>query len=273
MFAPNLAQQPARQQQSSASPCRMHDFHFNVCELRQDLLFVSSHFQLPFSFVRTDSLEDNQNTKLETLFDLTAKSRKKLIFTAIYMHWDITLLPLSLNVSKCLFQALWTPQAVVFTLKKTRGLMRNWCISDTQREPLSNGQIHSNTIPSIKRFPRIQLWNPPVVYKIFSAPDLFQCQSLIQEYFLHTKNKEVNLLSVFVGVTADHYVNHITWNALQAQLIFPIREILLVVVITAECSVEKARVTRENKIKWLYTWFCSPLKEVFVFKLLYICTL
>lgn len=63
------------------------------------------------------------------------------------------------------------------------------------------------------------------------------------------KNKEVNLLSVFVGVTADHYVNHITWNALQAQLIFPIREILLVVVITAECSVEKARVTRENKIK------------------------
>lgn len=48
-------------------------------------------------------------------------------------------------------------------------------------------------------------------------------------------------MSALVGVTADHYVNHIVWNALQAQLIFPVKEILLVVVITAEWSVEKAR--------------------------------
>lgn len=74
MFAANLLLQYVRQEQSSASLCRMRAFHFNVCELRWNLLFVSSHFQLPFSFVWTDNIEDNQNTEKETLFDLTAKS-------------------------------------------------------------------------------------------------------------------------------------------------------------------------------------------------------
>lgn len=108
MFAPYLPLQLVRREQNSAFPCRMRVFHFNACELRQDLLFVSSHFQLPFSFVRTDNLEDNQNTEKETLFDLTAESLKKLMLAAIYMHQEITLLPLSLAVSKCLFRALWT---------------------------------------------------------------------------------------------------------------------------------------------------------------------
>lgn len=63
IYAPNLPQQPTRQEQSSALPCRMHAFHFNVYEPRQDLLLAFLHFQLPFSFVRADNLEDNQNTE------------------------------------------------------------------------------------------------------------------------------------------------------------------------------------------------------------------
>lgn len=73
------------------------------------------------------------------------------------------------------------------------------------------------------------------------------------------------LLSVFLGVTADHCANHITWNVLQPQLIFPIKYILSVVVVTTDCSVKKTRIARENKKKLLHMLFCSLLKEVFVF--------
>jgi len=36
---------------------------------------------------------------------------------------------------------------------------------------------------------------------------------------------------------------------LQLQIIFPIKDIILVVVVTTDCSVKKARITRENETK------------------------
>lgn len=195
MFAPNLPLQCVRQERSSASLCRMRAFHFNVCELRQNLLFVSSHFQLPFSFVRTDNLEDNQNTRKETLFDLTAKSLKKLMFAAIYMHREITF-AFEFSCFKTSFSSSLDTDKLYGVL--TIDVLRYKIDRRTDEKAIPRDRPMDRFTPiqfQARNAFQVLCPNPPALHEVNSTKEVFQCQSLIQQHFLHTRNETASFCS------------------------------------------------------------------------------